>query len=71
MAPRVRGGLAGRPGLGTRGQFLRMFKKGGTVGKTGPAIVHKGELVVPAKAAKKKAVKKAVRKATANTRKKK
>lgn len=33
-------------------KMLPHFKKGGTVKKTGPAIVHKGEMVVPRKAAK-------------------
>lgn len=33
-------------GLGT---LFPYFKKGGIVQKTGPAVVHKGELVVPRK----------------------
>ena len=31
---------------------LAPFKKGGKVKKTGPALLHKGEIVVPAKYAK-------------------
>lgn len=46
-----------------KGRFLRGFKKGGTVKKTGPALVHKGEVVIPAKKAKKPAVKKVLKRA--------
>ena len=40
----------GNPGM----KPMPMYKKGGTVKKTGPAIVHKGERIIPAKKAKKK-----------------
>ena len=40
---------------------IRQFKKGGIVGSTGVALVHKGELVVPAHRVE--AVKAAVKKA--------
>tara|TARA_R100000655_G_scaffold90950_1_gene131633 strand:- start:1011 stop:1376 length:366 start_codon:yes stop_codon:yes gene_type:complete len=50
-------------GIGTQGGGARtpMYKKGGIVPKTGTAIVHKGEMVVPVKdvAKTKKAMKKA------------
>src|SRR5678815_392091 len=32
---------------------MPQYKKGGVVKKTGPAVVHKGEFVVPSKVAKK------------------
>ena len=60
----ARVGMRGNKSVfGGKGQFLRGFKKGGTVKKTGPALVHKGEVIVPAKKAKKLAVKKAIKKA--------
>ena len=45
-------GTASGPGM-RLGQ-LPAYKKGGTVKKTGPALVHKGEKIIPAKKAKKK-----------------
>ena len=39
---------------------IPMYKKGGTVKKTGIALVHKGELIIPA--SKVKAVKKLMKK---------
>jgi hypothetical protein len=60
----ARGGMSGKNSrFGGSGRFLRAFKKGGTVKKTGPAVVHKDEIVIPAKKAKKPAVKKAIKKA--------
>lgn len=41
----------GRVAGGAVGALLP-FKKGGKVKKTGPALLHKGEIVVPAKYAK-------------------
>lgn len=41
----------GRVGGGALGALLP-FKRGGRVKKTGPALLHKGEIVVPAKYAK-------------------
>lgn len=41
----------GRVGGGALGAMLP-FAKGGRVKKTGPALLHKGEIVVPAKYAK-------------------
>jgi len=40
------GRSAGQSIGGTLGNFLP-FKQGGMVGHTGPAVLHKGELVVP------------------------
>ena len=40
--------------------LVGMYKKGGTVKKTGIALVHKGELIIPA--SKVKAVKKLMKK---------
>jgi hypothetical protein len=37
---------------GTAAGALLPFQKGGKVKKTGPALLHKGEIVVPAKYAK-------------------
>lgn len=45
------GRAAGEVAGGALGAMLP-FKKGGVVKKTGPALLHKGEIVVPAKYAK-------------------
>lgn len=45
---------------GTAGAVLTPYKKGGKVPKTGPALLHKGEFVLPAGVAPTKAQKKAV-----------
>lgn len=48
---KVGGKIGGGVGkiLGSAAGALLPFKKGGKVKKTGPALLHKGELVVPAK----------------------
>lgn len=56
---RVAGGLAG-------GALIPMFKKGGKVSKTGLAVVHKGEYVLPAGVKPTKAQKARVAKKKAN-----
>jgi hypothetical protein len=57
------GSKAGQQVGGILGGFLP-FKKGGMVEHTGPALVHKGEMVVPKHLVKKvpKSVKSAMRK---------
>ena len=59
-APGSVGSLAGRPKptmpikpVPLAGR-IPTYKKGGTVKKTGPALVHKGEKITPVKKAKKK-----------------
>lgn len=54
IAGRFLGGLVGNKKLGGKlgsmaGEELIPYKKGGMVKKTGPALVHAGELVVPKK----------------------
>jgi hypothetical protein len=59
---------AGGAGLQTTQQAVKavipMLKKGGRITKTGLAIVHRGELVVPAKQSRKRSSGKASRKRT-------
>jgi hypothetical protein len=57
------GGKAGQQIGGILGNFLP-FKKGGMVAHTGPALIHKGEMVVPKHLVKKvpKSVKTAMKK---------
>jgi hypothetical protein len=57
------GQKAGQQIGGVLGQFLP-FKKGGMVEHTGPALIHKGEMVVPKHLVKKvpKSVKAAMKK---------
>ena len=47
---------------GTAGALLTPYKKGGKVPKTGPAMLHKGEFVLPAHVKPTKAQKSAVAK---------
>lgn len=68
IAGRFLGGLVGNKKLGGKlgsmaGEELIPYKKGGVVKKTGPALVHKGELIVPKKFVKdvSKTVKKKIR----------
>lgn len=54
---RAVGGLIGNKKLGGKlgsmaGEELIPYKTGGMVKKTGPALVHKGELIVPKKLVK-------------------
>lgn len=51
------GGNIGRVAGGLAGGAFPMFKKGGKVNKTGLAVVHKGEYVLPAGVAPTKAQK--------------
>jgi len=57
------GGQLGSTAGAVGGAGLTAFKKGGMVKKTAPALLHKGELVVPAKMVKdvSKALKKKIR----------
>ncbi len=50
----MQGMNTGRPSTQIKTSTIPHYKKGGTVKKTGPAIVHKGEKVIPAN--KRKAV---------------
>ena len=56
------GANIGRVAGGVMGKAFPMFKKGGKVGKTGLALIHKGEYVLPAGVAPTMAQKKAVAK---------
>lgn len=56
------GGEIGRVLGKVGGGLIPWFKKGGKVNKTGPAIVHKGEYVLPASVKPTKAQKMAVAK---------
>jgi hypothetical protein len=54
IAGRFLGGLVGNKKLGGKlgsmaGEELIPYKNGGMVKKTGPALLHKGEIVVPKK----------------------
>ncbi len=56
------GGTIGRVAGGVLGKAFPMFKKGGKVKKTGLAVVHRGEYVLPAGVAPTATQKKAVAK---------
>jgi len=49
--------------------MMPAYKKGGTVKKTGPAVVHKGEKIIPANKVKK--VEKALKTASKSSKKSK
>ena len=56
------GGNIGRVAGGVMGKMFPVFKTGGKVGKTGLALIHRGEYVLPAGVAPTAAQKKAVAK---------
>ena len=56
------GGNIGRVAGGVMGKAFPMFKKGGKVDKTGLAVVHRGEYVLPSGVAPTMAQKRAVAK---------